>query len=248
MNYQKVKASPLLGLLGWSIVLLTILLTSFVLLSNSTTEPDIREYSNIVIGVGFIVIFVVLFVFFLGIRPILKRLIIENNNLKKFANTDPLTSLYNRRAFLIAYDRQIKMQKRGTSTHATLVMIDLDDFKRVNDNFGHDVGDDVLKGVALTVKSSVRATDIVARFGGEEFILLLPNTHLESARILSKKISNSIKLESKNYSPKSQFQYITLSIGIISLTCSDTFKESLIKVDHALYTAKKSGKNCIKTL
>ena len=161
----------------------------------------------------------------------------EESKLKDFAEVDELTGIYNRRKFNDLVTYHINEFKRY-KTEFSLIFIDLDNFKKINDTYGHPIGDTILQKFAQITKDNIRDIDIFARWGGEEFILLLPNTDIDNAYIVSEKIRKSIE----NYH-SSLIGSFTVSLGISSITPNDT-KESLLKrADVALYKAKKEGKN-----
>jgi|TARA_R110002060_G_scaffold36845_1_gene47811 diguanylate cyclase (GGDEF)-like protein len=249
MKYSKVINTPNFALTLWATVFFTVLTTAFAQLYSVYSSPIHHSHrGSITIAIGIVVITVFLFVLFFGIRPFLNKLVLEKKQLQTHADTDPLTQLYNRRAFLLAFERELNFQRRGASGIATLVLMDLDDFKMVNDTFGHDVGDDVLRGVAKTLRNNIRLTDVIARFGGEEFIVLLPNTDLDAASLLCSKIRDYLKEDSANYAPQSALSITTVSMGIIALSYKLSFNEHLTQVDKALYKAKHGGKDCIETV
>jgi diguanylate cyclase (GGDEF)-like protein len=161
------------------------------------------------------------------------------------AYKDELTGLNNRRAFFDQGDRSFKQATRFKHP-ISVIMMDIDYFKRVNDNFGHTVGDKVLRIISNLMKNMVRDIDIVARIGGEEFAFILPETGLDEAVSLAERVRQSIEnciIEDNN----NRLQ-ITVSMGIS--TCvpeNDTLEQMLIKADDALYIAKKKGRNQIKT-
>ena len=164
--------------------------------------------------------------------------------LAKQASTDTLTCLLNRRGLMSYFEVFIALYKKDKQNLCVLIL-DLDYFKLINDNFGHDVGDEVIISCANILKAQLRKTDIVARLGGEEYIALLPNTELEEAKALAYRIKDTI--EEFRLSPKNNATAkITASIGI-TCTTKDRFSfESLYKAaDKALYEAKENGRNCI---
>lgn len=155
------------------------------------------------------------------------------------ATHDNLTKLYNRYKLNNELDREIIRENRYTHG-LSLIMIDIDDFKKVNDNYGHDIGDVVLKNIANILKKSVRATDNVARWGGEEFMILLPETLLKDAL----NISELIRINILKYKHSVIEKPLTVSIGVAQFKVNDDTSESIIKnVDVAMYEAKKTGKN-----
>ena len=157
--------------------------------------------------------------------------------LEALATTDTLTGIKNRYSTTQEIENEIKRVKRYKSSFSVM-MFDIDFFKKVNDTYGHDVGDYVLKEFTTIVSKSIRDTDIFGRWGGEEFILLVPNEDFDGAMILAEKVRKSIELfEFKTV------KHITVSIG---MTICNSFaeKEALLKiVDNALYEAKKNGRN-----
>jgi diguanylate cyclase (GGDEF)-like protein len=157
------------------------------------------------------------------------------------ASFDPLTNLYNRRHFYNL--AEIEFERAMRYKHPlTLLMIDLDHFKLINDRYGHLIGDDMLQFVATLCKRNLRKIDIIGRYGGEEFIVLLPETGAEQALNLASRICGTIR-DSHMPSPKGPIA-VTTSIGVGVLSSSNTSLESLIdKADHAMYMAKNKGRN-----
>lgn len=159
---------------------------------------------------------------------------------EKLANTDPLTGSFNRRylnEFSIEYLRIIKRENKNLS----LLMVDIDDFKNINDTFGHETGDKVIKQLVSIIKDVVRENDLIVRFGGDEFLILLPNTNLINARLVGQKIADHID----KYNKDKEFNF-TISMGISMFNKQDNSIEDMIsRADNALYEAKKIGKNCI---
>lgn len=155
------------------------------------------------------------------------------------ATHDSLTKLYNRLKFNDELDKEILRENRYKH-NLSILMFDIDDFKNINDTYGHDVGDVVLINIASILKESIRVTDFGCRWGGEEFIVLLPETTLDDAL----KISETIRKNIENYQPDSVDLPVTVSIGVSEFEINKDEKESFLKkVDIALYNAKKTGKN-----
>jgi diguanylate cyclase (GGDEF)-like protein len=172
----------------------------------------------------------------------------ERNHLEKIATdlemlatTDGLTSLINRRHFeALAHAEWARFQRYGRPL--SLVLLDIDHFKSVNDRFGHDAGDLILKAVAETCKLTKRQTDVVARFGGEEFVLLLPETDEAAAEIAAERLRKSIQ-DHPCILPGENLQ-VTVSIGVAGAALGMAAFEVLFKrADEALYKAKRSGRN-----
>ena len=161
--------------------------------------------------------------------------------LKKLATTDALTGLLNRRRFTEILQREIKISQRSNRPFV-LIMFDIDDFKKINDKYGHDAGDYVLKKVAEKTSLVLRETDIFARWGGEEFLILCPDTNLENGKGIAYRILkkvNEIRINSQN---------ISASIGITEYMEDDTEFKILKRVDSAMYRAKTTGKNKVAAI
>lgn len=156
------------------------------------------------------------------------------------ANTDPLTKLPNRR-FLEAVYFERAMQNPADYFPLSTVIVDLDHFKKVNDTYGHDVGDDVLVHCAQVMKGDVRTTDIVARTGGEEFLILFPKTTLSQALKLAEKIRE--KLADTPFKNEEIELSITASFGVANALIDSNINAALKQADDNLYQAKNSGRN-----
>lgn len=166
-----------------------------------------------------------------------------NEQLAKLSMTDRLTGLLNRGTWENLVDAEFERFRRyGHIT--SLVMFDIDFFKKVNDNHGHLAGDEVIKHTAATAKSSLRQSDSIGRYGGEEFGIILPETDAKGARIICERIRESIE-KSVVQTRVAPINY-TISVGISQLTGSvENHMSWMQQADEALYTAKKSGRNCV---
>lgn len=154
---------------------------------------------------------------------------------------DPLTGLYNRRA-LAERMREELSRARRYGAPLSLMMVDIDHFKRVNDNHGHAVGDLVIAHVAKLLTKDRRASDIVARYGGEELVLLLPHTPLDGACILADRLREMV--EASSYRTPSGRDHVTVSIGVAVFEPSMQEPGELLEVaDRALYRSKREGRN-----
>lgn len=154
---------------------------------------------------------------------------------------DSLTGLYNRRYFQQSIEREFSRAKRY-GNHLSIAMIDIDHFKYINDTCGHQFGDKVLVEISTTFKDSLRRTDYISRYGGEEFILILPETDKENAYIPLERIRQ--KIESTSVSLDNKSIKVTVSIGIASFTKNLNDSGELVKnADTALYKAKQNGRN-----
>ena len=166
---------------------------------------------------------------------------IDNARLYELAITDELTNLYIYRYFRQRLDNEIKRSRRYFFPLA-LIILDIDHFKRVNDTYGHQCGDFVLKELAKIIKEEVREVDISCRYGGEEFTVILPETDLEGASTLAERLRESV--EEHSFLFKKQLLKITISLGVAELSPSLSGIEELINLaDIALYQAKEGGRN-----
>ena len=170
---------------------------------------------------------------------------LDNARLFEKATTDGLTRLYVHQYFLFLFEHELSRSKRYNRPCA-LVFMDIDNFKRFNDTYGHQLGDTVLKEVAGVIKENIRNTDIAARYGGEEFVVVLPESTIEQAASFAEKIRELVENLDITYSDKSLS--VTLSLGIASFPENAATTEELIRLaDKALYKAKGDGKNCVRT-
>lgn len=171
------------------------------------------------------------------------RLAIQELNLKleEISRVDGLTGLYNRRYWEEQFVMEYKRDKRSESPSA-LILIDIDDFKKVNDNYGHPAGDSVIKALAAIIKKATRETDITGRYGGEEFAVILPDTPVANVEFVAERIRRLVE-KSTVLHDENEIRY-TISIGIagFALAYSDN-TEWLKAADKALYNAKETGKN-----
>ncbi len=170
----------------------------------------------------------------------------QKEELKKLATIDFLTGIYNRHHFHTILEFQLEKQIRYSESKPFAIMIlDLDHFKKINDKYGHLVGDEVLKEFASVIKNNIRKSDFFARWGGEEFIILVPETTKEHILQFAEKIRLLIENHFKNHPnlPK-----LTVSIGISLYTEGDNITTLLERADQALYNAKKHGRNRIEYL
>lgn len=163
---------------------------------------------------------------------------------QRYANTDALTGLRNRGWLDEAFGREIKRSERD-QLPLSLIMIDIDDFKKYNDGFGHLAGDQVLKMVAKAIRSPLRPNDLVARFGGEEFAVLLPETTLDNARIIAERLRNAVRDSDPGKIENDALPRVTISLGVASRRTDSTLDSMISAADKAMYEAKHRGKNCV---
>lgn len=169
-----------------------------------------------------------------------KELEALSEQFKASSRTDELTSLPNRRGFLESSTREIDRSRRSGRT-CSIVMADIDHFKRVNDSFGHAGGDAVLRAVAAVLRASTRTEDIVARWGGEEIIVLLPETDLDGARQAAEKIR--IAIAACDIPFDATLIRVTASFGVASHDPASTLDTTIADADRALYRAKEEGRD-----
>ena len=172
-----------------------------------------------------------------------RELMQTNDVLSTMALADPLTELSNRRAMEWDLPRQIQ-NARSYSTALSLIMLDVDYFKSVNDNYGHQVGDRVLQLLAARLQHNLRLQDTLFRYGGEEFVIVLSQTDSQEAQIVAKRLRRLVGDQPFNIDGTLALQ-ITISLGLASLNAEDDLKgESLLRrADHNLLRAKSSGRN-----
>lgn len=172
---------------------------------------------------------------------LLRRILVNKNHFQEMALKDHLTGSPNRRAILEFAERQYQLSKRNR-TPLTIAIIDIDFFKAINDNFGHDVGDDVLKAFSAALNSSIRNQDRFGRYGGEEWLLVLTNTTVEDVNLIFERVTknlNAIELSSIPSDYK-----ITFSLGATQVDKKDVnLNKAINRADENLYKAKESGRN-----
>ena len=166
----------------------------------------------------------------------------DEEEIHLLATTDGLTGITNRREFATVLAGEVDRARRY-GTPLSLAMYDLDYFKRVNDTFGHDVGDYVLQAVTALVKENIRAVDVMARWGGEEFMVLMPESDMQAAKNAAEKLRQVIA--GHRFDKVSE---LTVSFGVAELEPQDDLNSLLKRVDDALYLAKGKGRNCVETL
>lgn len=174
------------------------------------------------------------------------RVAIERRNFLKLAITDGLTGLYNVRYFKMILETEITLAKSDHHKVFSIIMGDVDHFKHFNDTYGHQVGDLVLKEIASVLKSSVRASDIVARYGGEETIILLRGTDLKGALVIAEKIRKNI--EEHIIKDHCGIYKVTSSFGVSVFRPEDSVDVIIKRADDGLYKAKEAGRNRISTI
>jgi diguanylate cyclase (GGDEF)-like protein len=189
------------------------------------------------LAISLVITVIVLFLAYLTIGSYQRRL-------EEMATTDKLTGAANRQVFDMLFDQALKYSNRR-GVQLSTIMFDIDRFKRVNDTYGHPVGDRILKAVAQIAKSQIRDSDILCRWGGEEFLVILADCDIQQAKNVAEKIRGAIENE-KSVIHKGRAVSVTASFGV-ARSLADNDKVDLIKrVDEALYAAKKKGRNRVE--
>ncbi len=171
----------------------------------------------------------------------LRNSLLYEEALKK-AMHDPLTGTLNRAALDTMLEKEIDLAHRHDNP-LSLLMIDIDHFKDINDNYGHSMGDKVLRSLVDGLNNHIRNSDILFRYGGEEFTVLLNNTNIDGAHLLAQRIRSSIEKMTHIYD--GTVIQLTISIGMATLENNETANQLLERSDSALYAAKKFGRNCV---
>jgi two-component system cell cycle response regulator len=160
----------------------------------------------------------------------------------EMAITDALTGLYNRR-YMESHLATLVEQATSRSKPLTVLVMDIDYFKSINDGYGHDAGDDVLREFALRIRKSIRGIDLACRLGGEEFVVVMPETDLAVATMVAERLRRRIASEPFQVQQGTRNIEVTISIGIAGLGAGDTASGVLKRADQALYRAKRDGRN-----
>jgi len=204
-------------------------------------EIDKNEYMVDLKKTFFVNLFVSIIVTILIVLIIIYTINIYQKQLERLAEEDSLTRLSNRRKFNEEFDKMFNLQRRGNIKSLSMILLDIDDFKQVNDKFGHLIGDKVLVRFSTILKDSLRKTDLVARWGGEEFSILFINTEKNEVVKIAEKIRLLVKEDEmlKNLLDRS----LTISLGYSELLREDSQDGLIGKVDRALYKAKEDGKD-----
>ncbi|WP_051654139.1 diguanylate cyclase [Persephonella sp. KM09-Lau-8] len=178
----------------------------------------------------------------LAVFALLINIIKRSERFKTLSETDPLTGIYNKGKFNRILEEELKKVKRY-GRPLGLIIFDIDHFKKINDTYGHQVGDYVLKTIAKIVKENIRDTDVFARWGGEEFVIIAPETDISGTRILAEKLRK--KIEEYNFDKVGK---VTSSFGVTEATPEDTPDSIVKRADQALYLAKEKGRNRVEVI
>ncbi len=165
----------------------------------------------------------------------------ELKRLSSEVSTDPLTQIANRRGLVQAFEAERSRNERGGGVGLCVGLLDIDNFKMLNDKLGHGAGDEALKALAQVVTKTLRPTDVVARYGGEEFVVLLPETAVEEGQQILTRLQRS--LTGGLFMHEDKKVLVTFSAGVTAYRDSERIEEALERADQALYEAKRTGKN-----
>jgi diguanylate cyclase len=174
----------------------------------------------------------------------IKKLQDELTQLSETVRLDQLTGVLNRRGLDEAFTAEVSRHKRGGGS-LSVALLDIDNFKNLNDTYGHNVGDVALKHLADVVKKTIRPTDIVTRLGGEEFVILLPDTNIEESVITMTRLQRTLTKE--YFLGNNERLLITFSAGVALYRKDEEQADVLSRADQAMYLAKKMGKNRVMT-
>ncbi len=176
------------------------------------------------------------------VDEVLKKFKEDLYTLHDLATKDEKTQVYNHRFFMNLFELEFEKAKRKNQK-LSIAVIDIDFFKKLNDTYGHLFGDKVLYELAQRLQETIRKYDVLARFGGEEFFVLLPGTSKKTAKIASERMRKGILNDSflKKYN-------VSVSIGVTEYNSKDTMKKMIKRADNALYLAKKSGRNRVEAI
>ena len=169
----------------------------------------------------------------------------EAHRLAYAATVDALTGLFNRPYFDARLHQEVERAKRGTIS-LTVLMADIDDFKTVNDTYGHQVGDAVLQVVGGILRSAVRVFDVCARYGGDEFAIVMPSSDQSSAAACAERIRQRVADYYTRDDSVPLLPRLTMSIGVAVIEAGDSPADLIRRADQCLYQAKAAGKNCVR--
>jgi len=182
--------------------------------------------------------------FFYYLLSKLRELSIAHHELMTIASTDPLTSCLNRRAFTVMVEAYLdRVTQEGSLTAGSLLVLDVDHFKRVNDVFGHEKGDEALKAIAQTIRANLRDTDLVGRLGGEEFSVFMPGLDQTLSEIAADRLRSAVN--AVQFRPGARAHKLSISVGGVSFNGKRRFEDLYRHADERLYAAKRAGRNRI---
>jgi diguanylate cyclase (GGDEF)-like protein len=230
MLLYRIRAKPILWLVGGLAIALTV--------AGYAIVPPVDVWDGVTNRVFAIAVIVITMLGMTKLAQYEHRLLLESM-------TDPLTGLLNRRYFNELSGKEVTRARRHGLAFAVL-MLDIDHFKRINDKFGHPVGDIAIKAVADACNVSLRPHDLLARYGGEEFVLMLPHTDEEGARVVAERIRQLV--EAIDMATANGPLRFTVSVGISIYQQGAALDQVVGRADEALYKAKQSGRNRVVSL
>lgn len=180
--------------------------------------------------------------FYIFVRNSQQDLSDENKSLQKLAGTDPLTGMRNRRSIIPKLEEGIRRHDEENENFS-LILCDIDNFKAVNDQYGHDCGDYILKSLANLIPAQLDKHDYLSRWGGEEILIMLSGADSDHAAYVAEAIRSSVAEQPFKYN--GQTIYITVTIGVSSSTDGATINDMLLQADRNMYRGKKNGKDCV---
>ncbi|WP_198264994.1 sensor domain-containing diguanylate cyclase [sulfur-oxidizing endosymbiont of Gigantopelta aegis] len=210
----------------------------YLIVEQQQDEDEMRIQNTLIINllVSAVISLIIIFLVYLLISR-------YQHKLETMAATDKLTGAANRQIFEMLFS-QARTQAKRRDSHLSMIMLDIDYFKQVNDTYGHPTGDVVLKKLTHIIKENIRESDILFRWGGEEFLIILPECDQQKAVYIAEKIRSSVENESIKFAGKSLS--ITISLGVASLLANDHADELVSRSDKALYKAKENGRNRVE--
>ncbi|WP_415901934.1 GGDEF domain-containing protein [Neptuniibacter sp. QD29_5] len=212
----------------------------------SSFRGEIQQGVILFVGVLAIILLSVICTAFVFMRKAVKKMVYQQEMLEELATVDAVTGLYNRAEITRRMEAEWQRYKRSSSKQASfaLLMLDLDHFKKVNDNYGHLVGDKLLQLVAHRLMGELRSYSAIGRYGGEEFIALIPDVSYAGTKQVAERLQRLVS--QSEYALLGHKIKISISIGFATAEPNDINLDALIKrADDALYEAKKSGRNCV---
>ncbi|WP_067725794.1 GGDEF domain-containing protein [Oceanobacillus damuensis] len=225
----------------WKVVLLVGLLVSAVkvvmqlMLYSKGLSIFANPYSLVVSEI----VWWILLLFISNLKITNRRLVLE---LEEISVTDPLTKTYNRRFLNLYMEKALTLDNSGDNPLLILIM-DIDHFKKINDTYGHNCGDKILKRLVKVTKKAIRKTDVLIRYGGEEFIIILPNTSLKQGLDIAERVRKIVEKEGFIY--KTKKIDVTVSMGVAQYIEEQSLSGFINNADQELYQAKESGRNKI---
>ncbi len=238
-DYRKLFTATLLALFAFASFIgcriLALYTTSFYHENNGVFQISVYGFNTIC---AFTLLLVFSLIFFMEMRNMTLKLEQQNTLLEELANIDPLTGLYNRRSM-----HQFLSQAVESKSNFSLIMCDIDDFKKLNDTYGHEFGDIVLKGVSDIIKAHTAEGDYACRWGGEEILILCNSTLTEKVRHTAEAIRRSIA--EKNFDYNGSTVHCTLTLGLANHVASQKVEKTISEADMKLYQGKRDGKNVV---